>query len=299
MTHASAFCTTRAHIPASLAVVGHFPRLARGLPSLTSMMWLILLFAQQSLVLLALRPGVPRSRRLLAAVLVAVVPIAGPLLALMVRRARGGGMALSSEPVEASSSCEWAADVRRAGELSPPLERLMSSDPEERLAALVKLSVSADVAAVALLRWAVEHGTREVVLDAALTLEELDLRREKRLDAARRTFLAMPTFEHALAAAEAAAYGVLTGLADDASVLALATQAREFYQRALELEPLHAMDIEERMARLELAAARPAAALEILDRLAARQGPAGAQRLLPLRDEAAFAARRFDRLSFA
>jgi hypothetical protein len=263
------------------------------------MNWLILLLAQQALVLVALRPGVSRSRRLLAAVLVVVVPIVGPLLAMIVRRARGGGVVLSIEPVEASPSCEWADDVRRAGELAPPLERLMSSDPEERMAVLVKLSVSADAQAVALLRWAVEHGNREVVLDAALTLEELDLRREKRLDAAQRALAELPSFERALEVAEAAADGVLTGLADDASVPALADLARQRYRTAFELDPTRWSEIGECAARLELAVGRPLAALEILHWMTTRQGAAVAQRLLPLRDEAAFAARRFDLLSFA
>ena len=263
------------------------------------MNWILLVVAHLLFVLLAIRPGVSSSRRLLAGAVALVVPIGGPILASLVRRARGGGMVLHVEPSESRRSSQSAADVRRAGELPPSLERLMSTSSEERLAALVRLSGRADATSVALLRWAVEHGPREVVLDSALTLEELDLRREKRLEAARVAFETTPTFDRAFAAAEAAASGVLTGLCDDASLPALAGQARDYFEKALALDPSRAVEVEERLARLELAAARPSAALEILNRLVAGQESAAAYRLQPLRDEAAFAARRFDLLSFA
>ncbi len=264
------------------------------------MMWILLTITQLAFLPFVATSRIARSRRLLAGVLIFVIPLAGPLLALIVARARGGKMVLHSEHEEALLARERAAEMRRAGDLTASLERLMSANPEERLAALVKLSGSADARAVAQLRWAVEHGSREVVLDAALTLEELDLRREKRLEGALHALETAPCFQHAFAAAEASAHGVLAGLADDASIPALADQARELYLRALLMDPVHANQVEERLARLELAVARPDAALEILTRLTERQ-PAGgaiAQRLRQLRDQAAFGARRFDLLSF-
>ena len=46
------------------------------------------------------------------------------------------------------------------------------------MAAFVALSTVGDANATALLHWVLEHGTPETALEAALTLEELDLRRE-------------------------------------------------------------------------------------------------------------------------
>ncbi len=128
---------------------------------------------------LAIRPGVSASRRVLAGSLVILVPLAGPFLARMVRRVRGGKVAL--EPVYvAPRRLPSAADVRRLGEMPTVLERLLATDPAERLAALVQLSSVGDAAAMSVLRWTIDHGTSDVVLEAALTLEELALRGEVR-----------------------------------------------------------------------------------------------------------------------
>jgi hypothetical protein len=241
-----------------------------------------------------------RSRKVLAVTLILIVPIAGPLLALITVRSRGGRI-IPLDQLDPSIAQRGAyAQMRRSADLSASLEKLMSTNSEERMGALVKLSAAADARAVAQLRWAIEHGVREVVLDAALTLEELGLRAEKRQEAALKALQASPSFATAFAAAEACAHGVLTGLADDASIPALANQARELYLQALQLDPTRAAEVEEPLARLELAAARPGEALAILERLMGRQeqGGAIAQRLRQLRDQAAFAARRFDLLSF-
>jgi hypothetical protein len=142
------------------------------------MLWLVPLTLPWAL--LALRPGVSSSRRLLAAVLALMVPVAGPLLALLVRRAKGGKIAL--EPTEARKrSRPSALDVNRLGDMPSAVERLLSRDPAERLEALVHLSSVADDHAVATLRWTIEHGPTEVVLEAALTLEEIEIRRAARM----------------------------------------------------------------------------------------------------------------------
>jgi hypothetical protein len=133
---------------------------------------------------LAIRPGVSSSRRVLAGTLVVLLPFARPILASMVRRLRGGKIAL--EPVrELPRSQPSPADCTRLGDLPPVLERLLSDDPCERLAALVHLSSVGDAAAISVLRWTIEQGTADVVLEAALTLEEIDLRVEARGVAAR------------------------------------------------------------------------------------------------------------------
>jgi len=113
--------------------------------------------------------------------------VAGPVLAMLVRRMRGGNLSL--EPVaEAPRTRPSAADVSRLGDLPPVLERLLAGDAGERLAALVQLSSVGDPAAVAVLRWAIAHGPADVVLEAALTLEEIELR-EVATRAARRPTL--------------------------------------------------------------------------------------------------------------
>jgi hypothetical protein len=261
------------------------------------MSYLALFLAHLGLTVIAARPGASSSRRILAATVSFLVPIVGLGLASLVRRARGGGVAPEPERALVGARGLTPADVRMVGELAPLLDRLMSTDAGERLAALVMLSRSADADAVRMLRWAVEHGSSEVVLDAALTLEELDLRREQRLEAASARFRAEPGFDSAMAAADAAASGVLDGLADPVTVPALAEQARSSYLYALSVDASRASEIEERMARLELAASRPLEALELIRQLGERLGVAAAFGLAPLRDAAAFAARRFDLVS--
>jgi hypothetical protein len=137
------------------------------------MSWLVLLFIPAAAV--AAFPGVSRSRRILAGALVLLVPVAGPVLALLVRRARGGAIAM--EPARAEAPRRMCpGDVRRLGELPPVLDRLLGNDATERLAALVALSSAGDAHAIAVLRWTIEHGPADVVLDAALTLDEIELR---------------------------------------------------------------------------------------------------------------------------
>ena len=146
------------------------------------MLWLALVAVPW--VALAFRPGVSASRRALATALVVLVPLAGPLLAMLVRRIRGGKVALEPQREEPRRR-PAPADVNRLAELPPVLERLLAEDPAERLAALVHLSSVGDLAAMAVLRWTIEHGPSEVVLEAALTLEEIDLRGEAQAAARR------------------------------------------------------------------------------------------------------------------
>ena len=259
------------------------------------MRWLaILLATQYPLGALLLRRPMARSRRALAAALVVVVPIAGPLLALLVRSVRGVGAPAELELWQPEPQHLSALEAHRLGELPPVLERLLSSDAAERLAGLVSLSSSADAAAVSLLRWTVDHGPSEVVLDAALTLEELELRRERQLAAAQEALEAAPSFEHALAAAEAAASGIVSGIADAASVPALATLARQSYHQALALAPERWLELEPQLARLELATHHPEVALALVLAMVARLDGGPTEALRQLQDDAAFAARRFD-----
>ena len=127
-----------------------------------------------------------------------MVPVAGPLLAMLVRRSRGGKVAL--EPIAARKpSRPSALDVNHLGDLPSAVERLLSRDSAERLEALVHLSSVADDHAVATLRWTIEHGPQEVVLEAALTLEEIELRRAARMVALPAVATPAPTVAPALA----------------------------------------------------------------------------------------------------
>ena len=137
------------------------------------MLWLIPLTLPWAL--LAARPGVSNSRRMLAVVLAVMVPIAGPLLAMLVRRSRGGIIALEPVP-EPPRFRPSAYDVNRLCDQPSVVERLLSRDPAERLEAMVHLSSVGDTHSLATLRWTIEHGPQEVLLEAALTLEEIELR---------------------------------------------------------------------------------------------------------------------------
>lgn len=204
---------------------------------------------------LAARPGVSTSRRILACALVAVVPVVGVALAMLVRRTRGGAIELEPDyevpPPRLSST-----DAARLAEQPPIVDRLLCGDPGERLAALVALSSAGDADAIAVLRWTVEHGPADVVLDAALTLEEIELRCEARLATAMAAFTAAPAPDASLAlgVARAAEAMVLNRVADGGMVARLVATARDAYARALAWAPEHAAEIKRDLARLQLAA---------------------------------------------
>jgi hypothetical protein len=202
----------------------------------------------------AARPGVSTSRRVLATALVLVVPFAGIVLAMMVRRTRGGAIELEPE-YEVPQQRFNPSDAARLAEQPPVVDRLMCGDPGERLAALVALSSAADADAVDVLRWTVEHGSPDVVLDAALTLEEIELRCEARLATATAALTAAPAPDATLAldVAHAAEALVLNRLADAAMTPRLVASARDAYARALAWAPEHAPQIKHDLARLELA----------------------------------------------
>lgn len=258
-----------------------------------SMPWLISLVALQLLgVAYVARPGVRASRRLLAGSLAFMVPCAGLLLALLVRHGRGQGTAKPVAKRAAGRQRLSAGSVERLSHLAPLLDRLMSNDAPERLAALVAVSSAGGAVAVAMLRWTLDHGPTEVALDAALALEELDVRRETRRAAAQLALDETPSCEHALALGDAAAEALLDRSADGPGRAAIAAPARAAYLTALAAGPARASEILERLAQLELAAGRPEAALAHLEQM----GPA---RDAGLRDRAAFAARRFELLAIS
>jgi hypothetical protein len=127
---------------------------------------------------LALWPGMSRSRRLLATTLCLTVPLAGPLLALLAQATRGAGStAFDDDPGGRWTHRPTPDDVVRLADLPPILERLTSPDLAERQSAMLQLIDAGDRESVRLLNWVVEHGAQEVVLEAALALDELDRRK--------------------------------------------------------------------------------------------------------------------------
>jgi hypothetical protein len=214
-------------------------------------MYLLALFLLPT-VAYAARPGVSSSRRVLAGALALAVPVAGVVLASLVRRLRGGALELEPE-LETPRPRLSLSDASRLAEQPPIIDRLLAGDPGERLNALVALSSAGDANAVAVLRWAVEHGPPEVVLDAALTLEELELRCEARLAAATAALTAAPSpcASLALDVAHAAEAMVLNQLADAALAPRLVEAARDAYARALAWAPEHGAEIKRGLARLE------------------------------------------------
>ena len=224
-----------------------------------------------------------------------LVPVAGLFLAYLVRRVRGGAIVIEPVPERPPRRLS-VVDVTRLGETPSVLDRLLTGDPAERLEALVALSSAGDAAAVSVLRWALEHGSSDVVLDAALTLEEIELRAESRAALARE-MLGGQDAALAIAAADASAHPVIHGIADAVSTSLHAEQARTFYALAREWAPERGAEIDEKRARLELAAGEPAAALEILDSLICETDDL--ERISQLREDAAFAARDFDVLTAA
>jgi hypothetical protein len=197
------------------------------------------------------RRGVSDSRRALAVALVAVLPGLGLVLAVLVRRLQGGGGGEQPPVTEAPPRELTREEVLLLADQPCALDRLMSLRPEERLNALVCLACANDANAITLLRWTVQHGPREAMLEAALTLEELDLQRARLLDEASRAFDERPCYATAVAAGEAALAGILNGLADSATVPTLAARARAWLRYAQSVDPARGFDLDQRLALLE------------------------------------------------
>jgi hypothetical protein len=253
---------------------------------------LLLIFAPSAGVLLALPAS--SSRRALVVALAFGIPLAGPILALLAARIRGGRPMAKPPKREEERPVRIGPDEASSmGALPPILERLLASDPAERLSALVVLSQRADSDAVMLLRWTIEHGSPEAVLDAALTLDELDLRWQQRLEETEKAVREEPSLENAVAAADTNAFGIITGLADPAIAPELASQARKFYRLAAKLGSERPPEVDERFAELELTMGNPQHALELTERLRAsfpdREIP---EEVIALSNQARFAARQ-------
>lgn len=224
-----------------------------------------------SLVMVAWLPRSPR--RWLVVAFSLTVPVVGPLLGLVAVRTRGTDQIGRDL---ARRSALWrpptAEDITRSGGLPPLLDRLMSADADARLSALDTIARRPDRHSIGLLRWTVNNGEPDAVLDAALTLEEIELGWRRELDRAMAELDAAPGRKTALAAADLAAHGIASGLADPLMIGELARAARDGYDRAARIDPSHAPEVEVRRARLEVVVGEPMVALDPVDRLRASGG---------------------------
>ena len=90
------------------------------------MLWLIPFLLLEVIGLaIALGPGTSPSRRLLCVALVLVVPLVGPVLALLVRSCRGGGLEPEREQRARTTPRLRPDDVRLLGDQPPMLDRLI------------------------------------------------------------------------------------------------------------------------------------------------------------------------------
>jgi hypothetical protein len=232
------------------------------------------------------------SRWILAVAFAVTVPVVGALLAWVAVRTRGTNqIERDLEPDVAGSPRVTAEEISRSGSQPPLLDRLLSADPERRLSALETISRRPERVGIDLLRWTIRHGGSDSVLDAALTLEELELKWRCGLEEAVERANTGSTYETMVAAADAATDGIALGLVDAAIVSDLAVDARRRYEEAARLEPTRARAVELRRARLELVAGEPVVALDMLDRIRDRYRDRSSE-LRALRHRAKFAVRQ-------
>ena len=123
----------------------------------------------------------PRSRRWLAVTAIALLPGAGVAVAEVAlwTRGRSGARALLRRP--ATHRKTWpAALARDLAEGLSPADALAVGTDEQRRIALATLVTRADREAKALLRWAISSAGSEVAMAAALALDEIEERVEKK-----------------------------------------------------------------------------------------------------------------------
>ncbi|HEU5060381.1 MAG TPA: hypothetical protein VFU21_27810, partial [Kofleriaceae bacterium] len=209
------------------------------------------------------RRDLEASRRRLAFALAVTVPGFGPTLAVLALAARGAGTSPAlRQPVHGAERdrSEYARVLRD----QPPLVYRLAGTRSERLAALSELARDESPAAVAALRWILERGERDAVVDAALTLEQMIDARMSEV-AAGRMLIAEASAHDLVRLAERVAAMIECGLAEPSTAGRLAGVAREFYRAAEERGGLPGRATAG-WARLELRSMHPVSALEILDR---------------------------------
>jgi hypothetical protein len=245
--------------------------------------------------LIAVQRGIAPSKRMLALAMAVCIPVFGPALALgaLTLRGRGTVKGFGAAPGTTRELPITAGDVSRMGQELPIIERLTSRDPEERSAALAGLSHLADADSIKLLRWAANQDDPDLVLEATLTLHELTGRHEEERERLCEQANRRPSFDHAVAAADAYARVILSTLADVDLLPQYAQRARHYYDLAETCAPERRSELRLARARLELAAGQAEAACELLDGDWTDASPEERRERDLLRRDAAFAARRF------
>ena len=232
------------------------------------------------------------SRRMLAVALAGTIPVAGAALAVIAARLGGRGSSpafCQPAAVPARGRDEY---LRLLRDQAPLLHRL-SGPREDRLGALAEVARDGGPAAVSALRWVIERGEPDAVVDAALTLEQM---LEVHLDEAtawRERGDAIQVEDLARRARRITG-AVESGLADAVIAPRVAGLARDLYVEAERRLGTLPARLAASWARLELRAMRPDAALAVLDRCErpAAGDDATALEVERARGDAAFAARR-------
>jgi hypothetical protein len=234
--------------------------------------------------------SVPASRRQLAAALSVTIPAAGPALAALALRTRGGGAPSVDELDDARPRRTLTPEAIHAAASRPAALERITATAGERRAVMATMARRGGAEAVALLRWTIERADGDAAIDAALTLEDLTRRHERRLADARARLEVEGSSAAALAAGDAAAALVESGLADPPMVPALADEAARHWQQA-GARGADPCVVAERRARLALAAGRPDLALSALASVAPAD-PDTRERIALLAADAAFASRQ-------
>jgi hypothetical protein len=175
------------------------------------------------------RRELARSRRFLAGAFLVTMPVVGLVLsALAVSLVGADSSPAFGEPelVKIDRSVQKSLLRDRA----PLLDRLAGTR-EERLAALAELSKSGSENAITTLRWTIEHGEGDAVIEAALTLEKLVEEGMGAAAAARKGMSSTSATALASSAVKVACL-VRQGLIDAALAPRMAAVARDLFQAA-------------------------------------------------------------------
>lgn len=132
-------------------------------------------------LVLASWPTPHASRRGLCAAAALVVPWLGAVVAAAVLATRGRGSLSMRRDVPMLLKPAFSAEAaRRLGETLSPCDALLQDDEELRRIALSALSRRADREGIAVLRWAASGRDPDLALLAALALDEIGERAERR-----------------------------------------------------------------------------------------------------------------------
>ena len=133
-------------------------------------------------LLLAGLSRAPSARRLLCLAAALALPFAGFGVAAAVLLTRGRGSAAMERRSRARGREALSViATRRLGGALSTADALVCGDEDERRAALSALARRADPEAMALLRWAAAGRDPDLALSAAMTLDEINERAERRL----------------------------------------------------------------------------------------------------------------------